>query len=400
MSFCLEPRRLAFGLVVLLAVISAGCEKPEVTTVSSVFYPDPPDPPRLQFLMSFSDVKAWMSGPRGSFADFIIGDDSKRAVGSGAILSPYGIGARDGKVYICDIGRRRVHVVDMADSKYSQLGTAQQLTQPINIFISADGTKYVCDVGDSRIAVFDGQDRFVRHLSNAATCTPLDVVAVGNELYVVDNAGREVEAWDKSGKYLRTIVTKGNGPDQLLMPNAIVADSQGRLYVSDMLKSIVNIYDTQGRYQGAVGGPGDRPGFFARPKGMACDSADRIYVVDAQWDTVQIFASSRRLLLSFGGPRPTADGLGAPAGAGIDPTSVKAFSKYIDPDFVPEYLLFVTNQFGNNKVSVFAYGKSKTADYSKTPPIKPAPTTKPATTAPATAPPVAKPATTAPAAPK
>ena len=379
----ITPRGLFVWLLVLIAAIAAGCEEPEVTTVASVFYPEPPDPPRLQFLMSFSDVKAWMEGPRGSFADFIIGDDTKKAGGSGEILSPYGVAARDGRVYICDIGRRCVHVVDMANSKYSKLGTSQQLTQPINVFISADGAKYVCDVGDSRIAVFDAQDRFVRHLSNAATCTPLDVAVVGNELFVVDNAGREVEAWDKSGKYLRTIVAKGNGPDQLLMPNAIVADGQGRLYVSDMLKSIVNIYDTQGRYQGAVGGPGDRPGFFARPKGMACDSADRIYVVDSQWDTVQIFASTRRLLLSFGGPRPTSDGLGGPAGAGIDSTSIKAFSKYVDPDFVPEYLLFVTNQFGNNKVSVFAYGKSKTADYSKTPTVQPRPTTKPATTAPA-----------------
>jgi len=45
---------------------------------------------------------------------------------------------------------------------------------------------------------------------------------------------------------------------------------------------------------------------------------------------------------------------------------------------VPEYLMFVTNQFGKNKVCVFAFGKSRTADYTSA--------TRPATTAPATAP--------------
>jgi hypothetical protein len=176
----LEPRRLAFGLAVLLAVFSAGCEKPKVEAQRYVFYPKLPDPPRLQFLMSFSDVKGWVQGPRGSFADFIIGDNTKRAAGSGEILSPYGIGARDGKVYICDFGRKCIHVVDMANSKYSRLGTPQQVTQPANIFIDKDGTRYVCDLGGSRIAVFDAQDRFIRHLSNAATCMPLSVVAVGD----------------------------------------------------------------------------------------------------------------------------------------------------------------------------------------------------------------------------
>jgi sugar lactone lactonase YvrE len=392
----LEPRKFALGLAALLAVFSAGCEKPKIEPKSYVFYPDPPAPPRIQFLMSFSDVKGWVQSPRGSFADFIVGDNTKRAAGSGEIRSPYGIGARDGKVYICDLGRQCVHVVDMANSKYSRLGDPQQLTRPANIFIDKDGTKYVCDLDGSRIGVFDAQDRFIRHLSNAATCTPLSVVAVGDELFVIDNVGAEVEVWDKSGKYLRTIVAKGDGPDKLQMPNSIVADSQGRLYVSDLRKSVVNIYDTQGRYLGAVGGgPGDRPGFFARPKGLAFDSADRIYVIDSQVEIVQIFQISnlsKRLLLMFGGARLTAEGLGVPAGVCIDTTSLNAFSKYVSPDFVPEHLLFVTNQFGNNKVTVFAYGKSKTGDYSAADKAATQPATRPATTKPATT----APATTAP----
>ena len=55
--------------------------------------------------------------------------------------------------------------------------------------------------------------------------------------------------------------------------------------------------------------------------------------------------------------------LGMPSGLGIDTTSIQAFKDFIAKDFEAEYLLLVANQFGNNKVCLYAFGKSKTADY-------------------------------------
>jgi len=373
-------------LAIGLAGLAGGCEEKKAEVTTYFYYPDPPDPPRIQFLMSFDDVKAWMRSQRssGSFEDFVLGTETKQATGSGAIRSPYGVACRDGKIYVCDLGANRVHVVDMVHQTYAPLGTAQQLTQPISICITPDGTKYVCDRMVPRIAVFDAQDRFVRTLLSPGNCTPLSAAVVGNEIFVVDSTDREVEVWNKdTGQYLRTIATRGEGPDRLGMPNDIVADSKGNLYVSDMLKSVVGVFNTKGQFLGNIGAPGDTVGYFARPKGMAIDPRDNLYVTDAQWDTVQIFDPARRILLSFGGPRPTPNGLGGPAGVaiGTDQASIDAFRKNLSPDFTPEYLVVVTNQTGNNKVCVFAFGKSKTAVYPVIPPPKPRPTTQPAAAA-------------------
>ena len=117
---------------------SSGCGPQQVERAKGpVFYPPAPDPPRLQFLMSFSNAQGWTES-RTSFADFIVG---KEAVGEGDITAPYGLAARDGKVYICDLGNRTVHVVDMANKTYTKLGGSKLFQNPVNITIAPDGTE-------------------------------------------------------------------------------------------------------------------------------------------------------------------------------------------------------------------------------------------------------------------
>jgi hypothetical protein len=131
--------------------------------------------------------------------------------------------------------------------------------------------------------------------------------------------------------------------------------------VVDQELGAVKEFDVEGKYIKSIGSSGDRPGFFARPKGIAVDSQNRIYVADAQWDKIQIFSPEGQLLLFFGEPGVNAYGLITPTGLAIDATSLDLFRKYAAPNFEPEYLLVVTNQFGENKIVFFAFGHSKEA---------------------------------------
>jgi len=369
-----------FGLVALAAGFLAGCGDEKVTVAGKpIFYPEPPDPPRLQFLTSFSDVEAWAEQEESSgssFSDFVLGTEKNTTRRQTGIKSPYGIAIRNGVIYLCDLGNSCVHVIDVINRKYSRLGEKQHFEVPVNVTIDADGTKYVCDTKKAWIVVFDAQDQYVRTLDNSRQCRPIDMAAYGDELYVVDSGQNELEAWSKDGKFLRVLATQGRGPGRLLMPTNIAVDSRGMLYVTDTMGSIINVYDRRGAFQGSIGGPGDQPGYFARPKGLTFDPEGRLYVADAQWEYVQIFAPDRRLLMFFGGNRATPDGMGLPAGVAVDTSCMPAFQKYVTKDFRPEYLLFVTNQFGEHKVGVYAFGKSTTADYT---PRKRSPSTRPAT---------------------
>ena len=368
-------------LVVLALVLIAGCGKkppPVAKPRETIFYPKAPAPPRLQFLTQITELDPQAPEPNSAFSDFVVG---KMKVEKGpSIRSPYGVAARDGKVYVCDLEIRNIHIIDIANNKFSLMCKRGLLKKPVNITIAPDGTKYVCDTDLDKMAVFDAQDQFVRFIGNPATCSPIDVALCQGELIVADIKDNEVEAWSTDGKFRRKIASSGAGPAQLEMPTNLEVGPDGRIFVSETAVGIIKIYNIKGQYIGAVGAPGDRAGFFARPKGIAIDPNGIIYVADAQWEVVQIFEPQGRLLLAFGGPQPGPAGMGMPAGIAIDRTSLPAFQKYIDKDFQAEYLLFVANQFGPNKIGVYAFGKSKTIKYKPvklTTPTRPEPATQP-----------------------
>ncbi len=342
------------GLLLMLVGCSATPTQDKPTVAQAVFIPATA-PPRLQFLMSFSDGRYKESGPRGSFSEWVVGT-KKTAATASRINSPYGMDIRNGRAYICDVGTHTVHVVDFASKKYSQLESPTTIVNPVNITIDQDGTKYLCDSGKNRIMVFDAHDRFVREFGNPAEWTPLDVAIKGDKLYIADVTGGKIDVWTKQGEKITSFSSKGDDPEQLKNPTNLTFGPDGLLYVTDTGQQTVKVFNDQGRLLSVIGGPGTSLGRFARPKGIVTDPQGHIYVADAQWDVVQIFDPSGQLLLVFGAPGGEPHSMGMPAGLAIDSTSLEYFRQYIDPRFQAEYLLFVVNQFGANKVAVYAFG--------------------------------------------
>ena len=86
------------------------------------------------------------------------------------------------------------------------------------------------------------------------------------------------------------------------------------------------------------------------------DRAGRVYVVDAVTEVVQVFDSEGRLLTFFGDAK-TSDRAACylPAGLVLDYDHGKFFERWVAPGFKLEYLIFVTNQAGPNKVSVYGF---------------------------------------------
>jgi DNA-binding beta-propeller fold protein YncE len=354
----------------LVAAVAGGCARTrEAEPAGPVFYPPPPDAPRLQHLTTVRTADPWIQ-KKSSFAEFIVGTDDEAAA-EGEIKSPYGVALHGGKLYVCDLGRFRVHVLDFLQNRYAVLGTPEQVVKPVGVTVTPDGTKYVCDAGKRGVVVFDAADRFVRRLGDPRECGPIDVAVYEDELFVADAPGAEIEVWDRQGNLKRTVSGRGEGPHQLRRPAGVAMGPNGHLYVSDMELAAVKEFDRAGKYIRSIGAPGDRPGFFARPKGIAVDAAGRIYVADTQWDKIQIFSPEGQLLLFFGESTHLPHGMITPTGVAIDATSLQAFAGHVAPDFVAEYLLVVTNQFGANKVVVHAFGHARSLPPGTEPPALP-----------------------------
>ncbi|MDH5588512.1 MAG: 6-bladed beta-propeller [Gemmatimonadota bacterium] len=311
-----------------------------------LYYPEPPQEPRVQFLATLSDIgdlKGWESGGPG-------------------IGKPYGLSIHKGSLYVCDTVLRGVQVFDLVRQELSQIRPRGEgrLPRPINCTVdTATGHLYVTDSDRRQIVEFDSTHSYVAAFGEEGG-TPADVFVDGDTLWVADLATRSVRVYDKaSRRFVRSIEGDREDPastSAIRQPTNIWV-SGNEVYVSDFGDFQVKVFDRAGAFVRLVGGYGPGLGQFVRPKGIAVDRDQRLYVVDTGFENVQIFDRNGALLLFFGGPYTGLGDMYLPAAVDIsyDPSDVEYFQAYAAPGQTIEYVILVSNQFGPDKINVYGF---------------------------------------------
>ena len=137
MRSTIQTTKLFLSSFILLIILS-GCGGLSDKVKQSIFYPPLPNPPRIQYLTSFSgpnDLTADESG----FKDFILGDESKDTA---LINKPYGVAIQDGVLYVVDIRGPGYALFDLKNKKFDMIygSFSGKMRKPINIAIDAEGT--------------------------------------------------------------------------------------------------------------------------------------------------------------------------------------------------------------------------------------------------------------------
>ena len=360
-GFALAPRiawQLRAGLLGLAAAtVLAGCATgPKTATGPAyIFYPPAPAEPRLQFLVSYSD-ELDLGATVSKLATFITGAQPH----SQPIIKPYGLALANKQLYVCDSVAGAVEILDFEKKSMRVFapGGLAMLKTPINIAVDIDGTRYIADTGRGEVLVYGADDGFRGSIKDK-DLKPTSVAVTTDRLFVMDLDAHCVRVYEKTGrKPLFTIPhdPAADQPGHLFMPVNFTLDAHGRVYVSDLSNCQISIYEADGRYVRAFGSRGDMPGQFVRPKGVAVDRAGRTYVVDAASQVCQVFDASDKLLVYFGEPNGSPAPLTLPAAVIVDDQHLALFQKYAAPDFVLEQLVFISNQFGDRKISVYGLG--------------------------------------------
>lgn len=358
-------RKLILCLGLAVGCLLGGCRSAprKSDAVAPVFFPQPPETPRLQFLKSFAGpADLGVAGP-GRLEKFVLGD----AEPTQGIVTPYGLALYDGKLYVCDVGQRRVAVLNLTQRSFGYLTEDRRLVNPVNIFIEEDGTKYVADPTVGAVFVFNESDTLQTILGKDLQIRPIDVAVHGPYCYVTDFAGNRVVVLDKvTGREIRRIGTAGDGDTQFKLISDLTFGPDGDLYVTDKLQARIFQFDPSGTLKRTVGRLGDHIDELVRPKGIAVDNAQRIWVVDAgvslspsPWSTevAKIYDAQGRLLLFFGGPGHEPGTMNLPAKIVLDRRHVDLFRPYAVPGANLEFLVLVSNQYGPNKISVYGFGE-------------------------------------------
>lgn len=347
------------GIHALVMVVSLVFAGEAARPVGAVFYPPLPQTPRLQFLKSYGSPQDFGRAD-GWFSRLVFG--SRREPGT--LGKPYGVAIYGSKVYLCDTGNADVRVIDLATQKLSWLGRTQgiRFNKPVNASIDAAGMKFITDVELKRVVVFDRADRYLRSYEDPAGWKPVDAVASADSLYVLDMEHHQVKVVDRSSGTVRVVFGgAGSNDGELFKPTNLTRDAEGNIYVSDTVNFRIQKFDASGAFQKSFGQLGRRPGEFARPKGVAVDPEGRLYAVDAGFDNVQVFDKDGNTLIFFGGTGNDPGQMYLPAKVAIDvdPANVARFQPLADPRLRLSYLVWVTNQYGPNPLSVYGYGEWK-----------------------------------------
>jgi DNA-binding beta-propeller fold protein YncE len=342
------------SLITAVLAVAAGCATKKPVQKEYAFFPPAPDQPRIQYLLGFAK-ESDIGGGGTSFKDFIVGSDKFTR----PIYKPYGITTTKGKIYVCDTQGMLVSVVDLSKKRLRAIRPEGKgaLALPINVAADPDGTCYVTDTKQMKVFIYDKGGDFKGEIGNGADMKPCGIAVHGQNLYVTDITNHCVKVFNKTTReFLFQIPRTTDDRARLFSPSNIAIGQDGKIYVSDSGGFRIQVYDPEGNHVRFMGEMGLEPGKFALPKGIGVDREGRVYVVDAATQLVQLFDPEGRLLMYFGypeGKRPGA--LYLPAGLAIDYENVDAFQKYVAPGYRIDFLIFVVNQVGPNKVGVYGF---------------------------------------------
>ncbi len=319
------------------------------------FWPPPPDEPRIQFLTSYR-YSADVEPTRGALDAIVFGSEQRVL----PIGKPYGVDIWDGRIYVCDITNPGVVILDLANQQTRIMNASgvDFMRQPTDLAIAPDGTKYVADRRRGRIFVFNADDRHVSSFGEAGL-VPVSVAVHDQELYVADFQTQTILVFDRfTGQRIRSIGAPGGEEGSFIRPLGLDVDAEGNIYVTDAIRGRLQKFSPTGELIFARGEIADSVGNFVRPKHVAVDRDGIVYVVDAAFQNVQMFDAENNVLMFFGSPGSHPGAMSLPAGIAVY-DDVQPWQSLVHPAFEAKRIIIVSNQFGLNKVAVYALGQLK-----------------------------------------
>jgi len=346
-------RTTAIAIAALL-LVACGVQ-PVKKEHDSVFYPALPQQPRVQYLTTIN-TQGDLGSKKGM--DSFLGDPENVR---NRLLRAYAVAHEKDFIYVVDAKFKKIVTIDLKKGTMGFFPSQRMglLREPMGIFVDADGSKYVADNGRGQVVVYNSKNEYLRTYGTPEQYKLTDVAVHGERVYIANNQAHEIVVLDKtSGEVVQRIGSKGTEDGKFRFPSFITVDKDGNLFVTDPLNFRVQMFSSSGEFIRSFGYPEAGPGGMVRPKSLAVTRDGKLYISDAGMEIVQIFdVASTDPLLAFGkhgtGPGSTY----MPYGIHIDYDNVAHFAQYADPEFKPEFLIYVVNHAGDDKLNVYAFGE-------------------------------------------
>ena len=173
-----------------------------------LFWPLPPEKPRIKFLYAFRDTKD-LKFPISIFQRakrIIYGEKDLR------MIRPYSVAVDVDLIVVADPGARALHYFDMNKNMYRRFTKAGDalLHTPIGVAMGANKI-YISDSARGKVYGIDYKGRRLFAIKDVERPTGLAFEKKNSWLYVADTLGFRIRVYDQSGKRLFAFGKRGIG---------------------------------------------------------------------------------------------------------------------------------------------------------------------------------------------
>jgi DNA-binding beta-propeller fold protein YncE len=204
----------------------------------------------------------------------------RRAYVDSALRYPTGLAAADdNRVWVADLWQRSIFQIDLESAVFAALPSERSGYEAPAALAYHDGRLYVADLQRQQVLVIDaGDGRLIQAIGRGAGREPGQFAypngiwpAANGEVFVSDTSNQRIQVFDTTGRLQRVLQPAG-----LDNPRGIAQDARGRLHVVDSVANEVVVLDpAAGDVLARYGADDD----LASPMGLAVRGR-RVYVAD------------------------------------------------------------------------------------------------------------------------
>jgi len=169
------------------------------------------------------------------------------------------------------------------------------------------GKLYVADLGYKRVQVLDAATGTPDPAWSVVLPSPIGISAGVDQngtgvILVSQDTKNQVSEYTPAGVFIRNIgsSTAGSGNGQLKAPRDAATDSAGNIYVVDYGNDRISKFTATGTWVKNWGSSGGGDGQFRRPYGVDLDVNDTVYVADSTNHRIQVFDANGTFLAKYG----------------------------------------------------------------------------------------------------